>query len=320
MLCSFPQSFAAEHIQLASWDCGGKDILDNQLELSQHKSRCFCHITGATALLKARQQEDPLAKRTSDLDKLVRRQVVRSALDRKTGVPSWLEDGIVFGESGLPLELDKWTIRITQKQREVQALLIACELPLNHGKISLTTRLLSLIEEVNILDSEMLLWTTHLAPEWWYQTHVSNSESLRGAPYGSVRHSYSSLSHAIVWNQYRTLRIIIKSMTIKLLRLWNACHGYDADLSVQDAISSIRDIVDDICASIPFFTGEVTDASVKNEVKAKTMAYLSFPLSTIINNFSISGTSYIQQQWIRNRLSSIGQVTNYNILEKLAFP
>jgi hypothetical protein len=41
---------------------------------------------------------------------------------------------------------------------------------------------------------------------------------------------------------------------------------------------------------------------VRDEVKASEIAYLSFPLYTIIDTFAVSGTTYLQQQWIRSRL------------------
>jgi hypothetical protein len=98
------------------------DKQDEQHELSQYKSRGMCHIDGPIAVLKARQQRDPLNKRILKIDKLVRRQALRAVLHRSCGVPRWLEDGAIFGESGFSLELDRRTVNITRIQREAQAL------------------------------------------------------------------------------------------------------------------------------------------------------------------------------------------------------
>jgi len=128
--------------------------------------------------------------------------------------------------------------------------------------------------------------------------------------------------------------MILKSILIKLLRQWETYHGKVADLSIQAAMSSIRDLIDEVCAGIPFFEGDVKTISTGNggkskiivedhkgvgdEVKASEMAYLSFPLYTIIDNFAVSGTSYLQQQWIRSRLLSVSHATSYTILEQFA--
>jgi hypothetical protein len=294
----------------------------------------MCHIDGAIAVMKARQQRDPLNKRTLNIDKLVRRQAVRAALHRGTGVPRWLEDGAIFGESGFPLELDRWTVNITRIQREAQALSPVPNPSTQNAKFSVIPQLKDLIEEALNLDNEILLWTTRLEPQWCYQTYVIDREALRATSYSGTIHIYSSLSHAVVWNGYRTIRIILKSTLIKLLRQLETYHGHIAELSIQATMSSIRDLIDEVCTSIPFFEGDVKTISTGNdgkskiiveyhkgvgdEVKASEMAYLSFPLYTIIDNFAVSGTSYLQQQWIRSRLLSVSHATSYSILEQFA--
>jgi hypothetical protein len=121
---------------------------------------------------------------------------------------------------------------------------------------------------------------------------------------------------------------------MKLLRLLETYRGCDEDLPIQVAMSRIRDLIDEVCASISFFTAEFRDISTRNdgnskiiaedhkgvrdELKASEMAYLSFPLYTIIDNIAVSGTSYLQQQWIRSRLLRISHATSYTILEQFA--
>jgi hypothetical protein len=121
---------------------------------------------------------------------------------------------------------------------------------------------------------------------------------------------------------------------IKLLRLLETYYGCDEELSIQVAMSSTRDLIDEVCASIPFFTREARDTSTRNdrngkvivedhkgardEAKASEMAYLSFPLYTIIDTFAVSGTTYLQQQLIRSRLLSVSHATSYTILERFA--
>lgn len=179
--------------------------------------------------------------------------------------------------------------------------------------------------------SPILPFRTQSPPSLLNSKASSRRQSSRDTSYSGTIHVYSSLSHAVVWNAYRTTRIILKSIMMKLLRLLETYRGCDEDLSIQVAMSSIWGLIDEVCASISFFTGEYRDTSTRNdgnskiiaedhkgvrdEVKASEIAHLSFPLYTI-TNFAVSGTSYLQQQWIRSRLLSVSHAASYTILEQ----
>jgi hypothetical protein len=292
------------------------------------------HIDGTMAVLRARQQRDPLSKGSLAIDELVRRQAVRAALYWSTGVPAWIEDGAIYGESGFSLELDRGTVNITRIQRDAQVLSPVPNSSVQNAKSPGIAQLKGLIEEAINFDNEVFFWTTRLEPEWCYQTYVTDSQSSRDTSYSCTIHVYSSLSHAVVWKAYRTTRIILKSIMMKLLRLLETYRGCDEGLSIQVAMSSIRDLIGEVCASIPFFTGEFRDTSTRNdgnskiiaedhkgvrgEAKAGEMASLSFPLYTITNNFAVSSTSYLQQQWIRSPPLSVSHAASYTILEQFA--
>lgn len=265
---------------------------------------------------------------------MVRREVVRAALHRNNGVPAWLENGAIFGESGFSLELDMWTVNISRIQRETQRLLLASGSSFQNATCNMTAQLKDLLRRAINLDNEMFFWISHLAGEWRYQTYVTSSQSPRATSYSGMAHEYPSLGHAVIWNRYRTLRIILKVTVIKVLRLLENHHGRDVGLTVEAAINSISHLINDICASIPFIAGEAREhfhthdgngqnslqdcKYVDNKGKASEMSYLSFPLCTIINNFALSGTSYLQQQWIRSRLLDVSHVTKCAILQELA--
>jgi hypothetical protein len=100
-------------------------------------------------------------------------------------------------------------------------------------------------------------------------------------------------------------------------------------------MNNIRNLIDEVCASIPFFTGGVRDISpmkdgnskiivddykgMRDEVKASEMDYLYFLLYTIIGILGVSGTTYVQQQWIRSLHLSVSHATSSTILERLAY-
>ena len=108
-------------------------------------------------MLRARQQRDPLNRRSLDLDKLVRRPVIRAVLHRSTGVPTWLVDGAIFGEGGFSLELDKWTVSVARIQREAQSLSPILNPSTQNAKYPAVDQLKPLVEEAINLDNEIFL-------------------------------------------------------------------------------------------------------------------------------------------------------------------
>ncbi|RDW84328.1 hypothetical protein BP6252_01918 [Coleophoma cylindrospora] len=307
--------------------------LNRQHQVSRHKTQCICHMDGATAVLKTRRQHGPLNERSLGLDKLVRRQILKIKLHRGTGIPVWLKDGASFGETGFSLILDGWMVRISQIQQEMQRFTPTMNISILNSEYFTTSELKDLLEQAMIIDNEMYLWTARLTPEWSYQTYTTGCESLPASSYDGVMHAYSSLGHAVIWNIYRSIRITLNGTVITILRQLETYYEHEVQSSVEFAINTIRDLIGDICASIPFFTGEGRDShkgggsssivvEVQTErremVKASEMAYLSAPLCTIIEHFAVSGTSYLQQQWIRSRLSDVGHATSYAILEEIS--
>ncbi|RDW60243.1 hypothetical protein BP5796_11849 [Coleophoma crateriformis] len=322
--------------ELTNWHPYEKEKEDSnrQHQVSQHKTQCICHMDGATVVLKKRRQHGPLNECSLGLDKLVRRQILKVKLHRGTGIPVWLKDGASFGETGFSLVLDRWTVRISQIQQETQRLTPTMNLSILNAEYFATSELKDLLEQAMILDDEMCLWATRLTPEWSYQTYTTGCESFPASSYNGVMHAYSSLGHAVIWNRYRTMRITLNATVITLLRQLKTDDEHEIQSSVEFAINSIRDLVSDICASIPYFTGEGRNFShkgggsssivveVQNErrerVKASEMAYLAAPLCTIFDHFAVSGTSYLQQQWIRSRLSDVSHATSYAILKEIS--
>lgn len=306
-------------------------------------NRVFCHHDGATAIMKARRQRGSLVAHNQDLDKLVRRQVLRSALLRRIGIPAWLEDGALFGETGVPLELDRFVVQIIRIQSEAEGLSADHAYAMVHGDLQLpASSVESLLEEANRLDCEMQLWVQSVSREWWYQTHVIDDKWLRqklyGGLYGDSLITYSSLGHAVVWNRYRTVRIMLKGVTLRLLRLLETYHGHDVRQSIQIATSGMQALISDICASVPYSISKLETSchfeegdtmSFQNvpleplemaakRVKTCMMGYMVFPFHSILDALQDACISDREKDWIKERISRVGRLGNDAIIEKLA--
>lgn len=292
--------------------------------------------------MSARRQQTFPVKHNMDLDKLVRRQILRTALLRRTGVPTWIEDGTLFGETGIPLELDRFVVQIIRIQSEAEGLSTDHAFAMVHGELLSSSALESLLEDANRLDDDMQCWTKSLPREWWYQTHVVDDKWLRkklyGGLYGDSLITYSSLGHAVVWNRYRTMRIILKGVIIRLLRLLETYHGQDVQQSIRVAASGTQSIITDICAGVPYSISKLQASCSFEEgdtmsfqnvpleplehaakrVKTCMMGYMVFPLHAIIEAFPESGVTDWQKEWIKDRICRVGRLGNDAILEKMA--
>jgi hypothetical protein len=295
--------------------------------------QAFCHLDGAVAILDVRRRHDPSNARNLTCDRLVRRQVVRGVRYRNMDVPDWLEDGVLFGESGISLELDRWESRLCIIQHKWQSLSAS----LRAGRVGEASTFVALIErpieEANDLDRQMLLWASELGPEWCCQVHLVIDERLHDSPSGSVVHTYTSISHASLINRFRSLRIDLKSLTIRLLGMLEARCDCNVEPSIRIAITAVQTLFYQICASVPFFVGQTvlehstadgcyislkTHDEDTHKDNASIMSRLAPPLFSILKSFDVSELSYAQQQWTRNLLIRVGQVNGYRLIEMMA--
>lgn len=214
-------------------------------QLSRRMLQSFSHHDGATALLRLRRS-NPAQPADLNLDKLVRRQVLRSALLRRRGIPEFLEYGEIFGESGVLLGLDRHMAQLIKIQRYAGMLRPHYEATQIHGG-SLNRELLSmLLIELQRLDQDMVSWTRKLSPEWsctFLQASKVNEEP------GSTIHSYKSVGHAAIWNRHRAVRIIGKQVSIELLRLAEHFCGEKCEVPIQFLDHGLRELINDICTS-----------------------------------------------------------------------
>ncbi|RAH53814.1 hypothetical protein BO85DRAFT_429058 [Aspergillus piperis CBS 112811] len=114
------------------------------------------------------------------------------------------------------------------------------------------------------LDTDLRSWAMSLGPHWQYSV-VDTHSNLKSRPqiplHSDTYHVYKTVGIVSMWNHYRQTRIIIHEMIRSMaLRLWGLQGTLECQQIVFDSIDIIKQMTDDICASVPyhFISGEVT--------------------------------------------------------------
>ena len=116
-------------------------------------SRSFAHHDGAMAVLYLRRQLGQRTNHSIELDKLVRRQLMRSLLLRSMTLPIWLRNGSQYGEHGFALELDHCMVGAAELRHQASILCMdSVSLPKSNGHEDIV-RLCRLLAEAQTLDN-----------------------------------------------------------------------------------------------------------------------------------------------------------------------
>ncbi|KAL2367425.1 hypothetical protein BDBG_16869 [Blastomyces gilchristii SLH14081] len=305
-------------------------------------SRSFAHHDGALAVLRLRRQTQHRTGAAHVLDKLVRRQLMRSLLLRSLPLPSWLEDGFEYGEYGFALELDTCLVDVAKIRHRAKTLFA------DFANSSLYERcdkeeeeeeegealLYSFLEEAYALDGTLVSWTEHLPLENWYTTHTVKEHGqaeIHNRVFNSTVHIYPTVGHAGMWNRYRALRLAVHDTILQALSILDGL--VDSDSTTEPLVEAVKvtteHLSDDICASVPYMLGLVEagcaiaddviiadpPASTKRTVKATTAGLLCWPLATAV---MVSGIPEKHELYLKSCLLEVSEIVDDGVLERLA--
>ncbi|PYH67976.1 Zn(II)2Cys6 transcription factor [Aspergillus vadensis CBS 113365] len=125
-----------------------------------------------------------------------------------------------------------------------------------------------LVSKALHLDTDLRSWAMSLGPQWQYSvvdTHSNPTSRPQFPLHSDTYHVYKAVGVVSMWNHYRQTRIIIHEMIRSMaLRLWGLQGTSECQQIVFDSIDTIKQMTDDICASVPyhFVSGEVTFTAV----------------------------------------------------------
>ncbi|EDN05414.1 predicted protein [Histoplasma mississippiense (nom. inval.)] len=241
-------------------------IPDSSQAIQTWTSRNFAHHDGALAVLKLRRQAPQRTNHALVLDKLVRRQLMRSLLLRSSPLPPWLEDGFEYGERGFALELDTCLVEVAKIRHRAKVLLAdsasnpSSSSSSSEGECGQEAALHILLEEAFAVDTKLLRWTDNTPLENWYTTHTVKNyggAEIHSRVFSRTVHVYPTVGHAGMWNRYRALRLAVSDIVLQTLSVPDGLTGPDDTTeALLDAVTlTIEQLSNDICASVPYMLG-----------------------------------------------------------------
>lgn len=97
-------------------------------------------------------------------------------------------------------------------------------------------------------DQELSEWTQHL-PDRWLPLICYSEE-------GQPLITYNRISNAVIWNDYRAVRVGLQQLLLTLHRTL-AANNTQSGLDENSLRSVIQEMTTDVCRSIPFSLGDV---------------------------------------------------------------
>ena len=268
-----------------------------------------------------------------ELDKLVRRQLMRSLLLRSMPVPPWLRDGSKYGEHGLALELDRCMVIVAKLRHQASNLCAGSTCISTSDEHDKQSQCQGLLGEAQALDAALVMWEKSVPVEDRFSTRtIQNSGPTEKCDrlYNGTVHIYPTVGHAGMWNRYRAFRLVVSDTMLKVLSMLSADPGSEVKLLTEAVKSRIEYLADEFCASVPYMLGllesyqiTVLDdaiatedlASSKIAVTASTASFLCWPLTMAI---MVSGLSAQHQRYLKDRLLEVSEIVDDGLLERIA--
>lgn len=114
----------------------------------------------------------------------------------------------------------------------------------------------NLIYQAQRLDNELSSWAARISATWFYAA-ASDISTPVGSEFAPAQiHRYPDIYTARVWNFYRVSRLVVQSILLRAIRQIPALTESPQAESYRISIERKHvDLVDGICASVPFLLG-----------------------------------------------------------------
>ncbi|KAF8860355.1 C6 zinc finger protein [Acephala macrosclerotiorum] len=276
------------------------------------------HIDGATALIRNRGRKNFFTPFACNMFLFIRRSAIQSHSQISRPMDPIFDD---FAEILSPYEnvedqLLSRTTRIPELQALTNSLLSrpSCDIDVSEA--------FELIQAAEDVDCELARWARQIPTQWSYTTVTRMSPRLSKSFFIPIQiHRYPNFYAARVWNLYRVHRLIIQSILFRV----SSCTYLDRTDYHQDRTEKInRNLVDDMCASVPFLLGYDL-SKLKHSADSPQDENFTWPQSSInkasssghTGRFSLIWPLYfacsvpsvpeIQREWMRAQLRWIAE-------------
>ncbi|KAN0089798.1 hypothetical protein V8E51_018377 [Hyaloscypha variabilis] len=285
----------------------------------------FSHHAGAMSILKIWKEQYSHLHPATDVIRHSRQGLIRSALLGHCDLPTWMVDGIIFGEQGLDLAYTRIVIRIIKVRRKIVGLLHNKERSLGPSD-SFASVADELAVETDLIHTSLQEYSD-LFPENWKQSQYPLPDPhpwpMRDF-YTPTVQSYSSPAQAAVWCSYYATNILVNSTKLKILELCEPCK--DTDSQRLRVVSNISVMAESLASSVPFTLERVKitrhseeqskepsiTLNIGEDIRPCLAMLLVWPLTLAAN---VSGVDAAQQKWFRSELARLGRIVGYGIIE-----
>lgn len=161
---------------------------------------------------------------------------------------------------------------------------------------SATYKAKALLEELTSAEDQMAVWPDTLPPESGYAIIQLPRDEILDL-WSTDGYAYSTLAAGNNWLRYRTLQTLLHSLRLRAYRLlaspkYNHSHGHSHEQfgcelgnpllsnlahGVASTHSKIRVMVDDICASMPFHLGYMTNSGPERRYPTESFPQGKYP-------------------------------------------
>ncbi|KAK4175490.1 hypothetical protein QBC36DRAFT_189790 [Triangularia setosa] len=244
------------------------------------------HIQGATALLDLRGQEQFTRERGGQLYVQIRPQILLACMKQRVTVPPALVTATYnFQSSGIREQLHQPETRSPASVCEISFRVVNLRAAVKNGTLNQEIILARALD----IEADLRTWREGLPSAWEYAT----SDDKTG--FSGKRQEYGSLSMAKVWNNWRTLCILVGRILVQN----EAC-----EVDVKAAtLKWMHELMAEVCISASSFGEDAFALSLVQPLHIVAIQTLA-PLDT--------------RQFAVNKLRSIGTSTGVRIAVLLA--
>lgn len=291
------------------------------------------HTDGAVALVKLRGKDilhNPISLK---LFLAVRAQMIVNQTSKGEQCPS------------LPLSAGDWTnLPPSECENENTAnrlMAMAIEVPnyrsLAYGLLSgpktdvTKVRVVALMEEAIGCDISLASWPSTVPESWQYKRfapleHEPNDPEMA---YPGPVHGYPDIWVCGIWNDYRLARIFMLAIVLNCTNWLGSPRSWTQSSAYTYATTNLRQMVDEICASVPFALGHtlpnIDGVEVISMLNRKASKVTPDQASNVLGGYSLVWPLFVasnvpcapenQRRWLRGRNAHIAKGYNFDQTE-----
>jgi hypothetical protein len=274
--------------------------------------KVWFHFDGAAAILKSwydnRHRYIPTATITQ-----TRRLLMKSSLLREQPLPRWLVDGSLFGEGGIALEFDRFTVHLIDIYHKYLKLKREYE----NGQ-SIARELDNTISELRRLDHDFQDWPTQFPSKWSYDKQIlpESYDYMKYDFYSPTIYICARPGYAAVWNEYHATRMLISNTRLRILDLMTSQPKQACQSEVSQCLAQLKSSATSLASFIPFCIDRIRvpshSASTLN-VEISNERFKPYLANLVVWPMSLASTLQklepAQQEWFLSGLFRVSSAS-----------